>query len=122
MGLLKDENAKSKDMNDTVYNSQIVEAVALKSKIYSYRKENEKVNYKGIKDKNINFQSLKNALFNNETIKTKFYTIRSKNHKIYSYTDHKKFMAFSDKRYLYNPIMSYAYEHYMINKNYENMI
>ena len=31
-------------------------------------------------------------------------------------------MSYTDKRYLYNPIMSYAYGHYMINKNYEDMI
>ena len=122
MGKLKDENAVSKDPNDTVYNSQIVEAIALKSKLYSYRKENDNEKNKGIKDKNVNFESLKNAVFNNETIKTKFYTIRSKKHKIYSYTDHKLLMAYTDKRYLYNPIMSYAYGHYMINKTYENMI
>ena len=72
MGLIKDENAKTKDPNDDVYNSQIVEAVALKSKLYSYRKENDKVKYKGIKDNNIHFKSLKNAVFNNETTNTKF--------------------------------------------------
>ena len=121
MGLLKDENASYKDPNDSVYNSQIVEAVALKSKLYGYLKENEKVKYKGVKNE-LDFQTLKNAVFNNELIKTNFYTIKAKNHKIYSYTDHKKLIAYTDKRYLYNSIMSYAYGHYMINKNYENMI
>ena len=104
-----------------MYNSQIVEAVALKSKLYGYIKENDKIKYKGIKNE-LNFETLKNAVFNNELIKSEFYTIKAKNHKIYSYTDHKTLMAYTDKRYLYNPVMSYAYGHYMINKHYENMI
>ena len=118
MGLLKDENVSK---NDTVYNSQIVEAVALKSKLYGYRKENDKIKYKGIKNE-LNFQALKNAVFDNEIIKSEFYTIKAKNHKIYSYTDHKTLMSYTDKRYLYNPVMSYAYGNYMINNNYKNMI
>ena len=121
MGLLKDENANSKDPDDSVYNSQISEAVALKSKLYGYLKESDIIKYKGLKSK-IDFQSLKTAVFNNELIKTDFYTIKAKNHKIYSYTDHKTLMAYTDKRYLYNPVESYAYGHYMINKNYENLI
>ena len=120
MGLLKDENASSKDEN-SVYNSQIVEACALKSKLYGYRKENEKVKFKGIKNQ-LDFQSLKDAIFDNETIKSEFYTIKTKDHKIFSYTDQKLLMSYTDKRYLYNPVMSYAYGHYMIDNNYENMI
>ena len=113
MGLLKDENS--------VYNSQIVEACALKSKLYGYIKENDKIKYKGIKNE-LDFQSLKNVVFNNEMIKSDFYTIKAKNHKIFSYTDHKTLIGYTDKRYLYNPVMSYAYGHFMIDKNYENMI
>ena len=70
----------------------------------------------------LNFQSLKNAVFNNELISSTFYSIKSKNNKIFSYTDHKTLMAYGDKRYLYNPTMSYPYGHYMISKNYEDMI
>ena len=113
MGLLKDENCQ--------YDSQIVEACALKSKLYGYRKENEMIKYKGIKNE-LNFQSLKDVIFDNKTIKSDFYTIKAKDHKIYSYTDYKTLMSYTDKRYLYNPVMSYAYGHYMIDKNYENMI
>ena len=66
---------------------------------------------------------MKNALFNNETIKSDFKTIKStKDCKIYSYTDSKTLMAYSDKRYFINEIMSYPYGHFMINKNYEEMI
>ena len=120
MGLLKDENASYKDEN-SVYESQIVEACALKSKLYGYHKENERVKFKGIKNE-LDFQLLKDVVFDNETIKSKFYTIKAKDHKIYSYTDHKTLMSYTDKRYLYNPVMSYAYGHYMTNNNYENMI
>ena len=112
MGLLKDECAKK---------SQIVEAVSLKSKVYGYKIDCDEVKYKGLKN-DISFETLKNAVFNNELITSEFYTIKAKNHKIYSYTDHKTLMAYTDKRYLYNPTMTYAYGHYMINKNYEEMI
>ena len=61
-------------------------------------------------------------LFLNELIISEFYTIKAKNHKIFSYTDHKTLCAYTDKRYLYNQTMSYAYGHYMIDKNYEDMI
>ena len=111
MGLLKDESP----------NSQIIEAVRLKDKLYGYDKESDQMKCKGMKN-DINFESLKNAVFNNEVITSKFYTIKSKDNKIFSYTDHKTLMAYSDKRYLYNPTMSYAYGHYMINQNHEDMI
>ena len=111
MGLLKDESVLS----------PIVEGISLKSKLYGYRKESDEVKYKGLKN-DISFESLKNAVFNNELITSQFYTIKAKNHKIYSYTDHKTLAAYTDKRYLYNNTMSYAYGHYMINKNYEDMI
>ena len=120
MGLLKDENSSSKDEN-SVYESQIVEACALKSKLYGYRKENEKVKFKGIKNQ-LDFESLKDAVFDNKTIKSEFYTIKAKDHKIYSYTDQKLLMSYTDKRYLYNSVMLYANGHYMINNNYKNMI
>ena len=120
MGLLKDENSSPK-IENSVYKTQIVEACALKSKLYGYIKENDKIKYKGIKTE-LDFQSLKDAIFDNKTIKSDFYTIKAKDHKIYSYTDNKTLMCYTDKRYLYNPIMSYAYGHYMIDKNYENML
>ena len=56
-------------------------------------------------------------------ITTKFNTIKSsKDCKIYSYTNHKTLMGYTDKRYLYSETMSYPYGHYIINKNYEDII
>ena len=101
----------------------ITEAVSLKDKLYAYVKEDKKVQIKGIKNKDITFERLKNALFNNKTIKNEFSTIKStKDCKIYSYTDSKTLLAYSDKRYFIYETMSYPYGHFMINKNYENMI
>ena len=57
LGLLKDESP----------NSQIIESVSLKDKLYGYRQESDEVKYKGLKN-DINFESLKNAVFNNELI------------------------------------------------------
>ena len=106
----------------------ITEAVSLKDKLYAYVKEDNKVEFKGIKFKNnknhdITFERLKNALFNNETIKNEFDRIKSnKDCRIFSYCDSKTLISYSDKRYFINEIMSYPYGHFMINKNYENMI
>ena len=72
---------------------------------------------------NVNFESLKHAVFNNEVNTVKFNTIKStKDCKIYSYSDQKTLLAYSDKRFLYCESQSYAHGHYMINKNYENLI
>ena len=62
-------------------------------------------------------------MFNNELITTKFNTIKStKDWKIYSYTDCRTLIAYTDKRYLINEIESYPYGHFMIDKNYEDLI
>ena len=112
MGKIKDECPMS----------PITEAVSLKDKLYAYKKESDEVKCKGVKY-NVNFESLKNAVFNNEVITAKFNTIKStKDCKIYSYTDETTLMAYTEKRYLYNQTMSYPYGHYMINKNYEDLI
>ena len=101
----------------------ITEAVSLKDKLYGYVKENNEVKFKGIKNQDMSFQRLKNALFNNATIQSKFNTIKlTKDCKIFSYTDSKTLISYSDKRYYINETMSYPYGHFMINKNYEEMI
>ena len=111
MGLMKDESPLS----------LIVEGLSLKDKLYGYKKESDQVKCKGVND--INFESLETAVFNNEMITTKLNTIKSaKDCKIYSYTDHKILMAYTDKCYLYNKTMSYPYGHYMINTNYEDLL
>ena len=106
----------------------ITEAVSLKDKLYAYVKEDNEVEFRGIKFKNkknndITFERFKNALFNNESISNEFERIKStKDCKIYSYTDSKTLISYSDKRFYINETMSYPYGHFMINKNYENMI
>ena len=112
MGKIKDECPMS----------VITEAITLKDKLYAYKRESDEIKCKGVKY-NINFQSLKNAVFCNESITAKFNTIKStKDCKIYSYTDSKILAGYSDKRFLFNQTMSYPYGHYMINKNYEDII
>ena len=105
--------------------SIITEAVSLRDKLYGYIKENDEVKYKGIKNinKDMSFERLNNAVFDNESIKSEFNTTKSiKDCKIYSYTDFRTLMGYTDKRYLFNETMSYVYWHFMINKNYEDMI
>ena len=111
---------ESEKIKDECPFTVITEAVSLKDKLYGYIKDNNEVQFKGIK--NVTFQRLKNALFNNETIKNVFNTIKStKDCKIFSYTDSKTLIEYTDKRYFINEGMSYPYGYFMINKNYENM-
>ena len=104
MGLMKDESPMS----------PIIEAVTLKDKLYGYKRESDQVKCKGIKNE-IDFESLKRALFHNEILTAEFNKIANKDMKIYSYKCKQSLIAYSDKRYLFNEIMSYAYGHYMIN-------
>ena len=100
----------------------VVEFVGLRSKMYSYIKENQKGGKatKGIKTnvikKNITHENYKDTLFNNEQMHHKMKTIRSKNHKLGSYEINKVSLScFDDKRYIHNNgITSYAYGHYKI--------
>ena len=100
----------------------VVEFVGLRSKMYSYIKENQKGGKaaKGIKKnvikKNITHENFKDTLFNNEQMHHKMKTIRSKNHKLGSYEINKVSLScFDDKRYIHNNgITSYAYGHYKI--------
>ena len=88
MGKIKDESP----------HNVITETVSLKDKLYAVKRENDQIKCKGVKY-NINFQTLKNAVFNNKIVTTKFNTIKStKDCKIYSYTDTKTLMAYTDKR------------------------
>ena len=69
----------------------IVEFVGLRSKMYSYMKDNDKGDKtaKGVKKnvikKNIKHKDYKNVLFNNEQIYHKMKTIRSQNHELGSF-------------------------------------
>ena len=100
----------------------ICEFVGLRSKMYSYIKEDLKVakTAKGIKKNiiknNITHENYRGVLFNNKQMHHTMKTIRSKNHQIGSYEINKVSLScFDDKRYiLEDGIISYAYGHYII--------
>ena len=100
----------------------ITEFVGLRSKMYSYVKDNEQTarTAKGIKKqviiKDIKHEDYKNVLFNNEQIHHKMKTIRSEKHQLGSYELNKiSLSCFDDKRFIHeNGITSYAYGHYQI--------
>ena len=97
----------------------IVEFVGLRSKMYSYIKDNEEggKTAKGIKKNviknNINHKNYKDTLINNKQMYHKMKTIRSENHELSTYEINKVSLScFDDKRYLNDDgIKSYAYGH-----------
>ena len=100
----------------------VVEFVGLRSKMYSYMKDNDKCEKtgKGIK-KNIIIQNIKHidykeVLFNNKQMQHTMKTIRSNNHQLGSFELNKiSLSCFDDKRFIHqNGITSYAYGHYEI--------
>ena len=100
----------------------IVEFIGLKSKMYSYVKDNDKGNKtaKGIKriviKNNIKHEDYKNILLNNKQLHHKMKTIRSHEHQLGSYEINKVSLScFNDKRYILNDGVScYAYGNYRI--------
>jgi len=103
----------------------IIDFVGLRSKMYSYVKDNDKgaKTAKGIKKnvvkKEIKHEDYKKTLFNSEQIYHKMNTIRRQNHKLASYTLNKiSLSCFDDKRYIHNDGRnSYAYGHYQTTQN-----
>ena len=101
----------------------ITEFVGLRSKMYSYIKDNQKVEKtaKGIKKNtiknDIKHEDYKNVLINNKQIHHTMKTIRSINHQLGSYELNKVSLScFDDKRYIANNgIKSHAYGHYCID-------
>ena len=97
----------------------IIEFIGLRSKMYSYIKDNQKggKTAKGIKKNviknNIIHDDYKETLFNNKQMYHKMKTIRSENHQLGSYELNKVSLScFDDKRYIHNNgIDSYAYGH-----------
>ena len=97
----------------------ITEFVGLRSKMYSYMKDNDKggKTAKGIKKniikKNITHENYKNVLFNNEQMHHTMKTIRSNLHQLGSYELNKVSLScFDDKRYIHsNGVTSHAYGH-----------
>ena len=100
----------------------ITEFVGLRSKMYSYIKDNQKggKTAKGIKKNiiknNIKHADYKEVLFNNKQIRHTMKTIRSSNHQLGSYELNKVSLScFDDKRYIANNgIKSFAYGHHCI--------
>ncbi|XP_068707842.1 uncharacterized protein [Montipora foliosa] len=100
----------------------VAEFIGLRSKMYSYIKDNSQNNKtaKGIKKniikKNITHENYKNVLFNNEQMHHTMKTIRSNLHQLGSYELNKVSLScFNDKRYIDdNGVTSYAYGHYKI--------
>ena len=103
----------------------ITEFIGLKSKMYSYVKENQKggKTAKGIKKNviknNIKHEDYKRTLLNEEQMHHKMKTIRSQKHQLGSYEINKVSLScFDDKRYiLENGIKSYAYGRYLIGSH-----
>ncbi|XP_068720593.1 uncharacterized protein [Montipora capricornis] len=101
----------------------ITEFVGLRSKMYSYMKDNQKggKTTKGIKKNiiknDIKHENYKEVLFNNKQMYHTMKTIRSNLHQLGSYELNKVSLScFDDKRYIHNNgVASYAYGHYKIN-------
>ena len=100
----------------------ITEFVGLRSKMYSYMKDNQKggKTAKGIKKNiiknDIKHENYKEVLFNNKQMYHTMKTIRSNLHQLGSYELNKVSLScFDDKRYIREDgIRSYAYGHYKI--------
>ena len=100
----------------------ICEFIGLRSKMYSYIKDNQTggKTAKGIKrnviKNDIKHENYKQTLFNNEQMYHKMKTIRSIDHQLGSYEINKVSLScFDDKRYLFaDGISSLAYGHYLI--------
>ena len=109
---------------DEACGKPITEFVGLKSKMYSYTKDNNqeiktaKGNKKCVVKKDIKNEDYKNTLFNKMQLHHKMKTIRSDKHQLGSYEINKVSLScFDDKRHiLEDGINSYAYGHYNIKK------
>ena len=97
----------------------IYEFIGLRSKMYSYIKDNQKggKTAKGIKKnvikKDIKHENYKDTLFNNKQMFHKMKTMRSDKHQLESYEINKVSLScFDDKKYIHEDgITSYAYGH-----------
>ena len=100
----------------------ITEFVGLRSKMYSYVKDNQTggKTAKGIKRniirKDITHENYKQTLLENKQMCHTMKTIRSQNHELKSYEINKVSLScFDDKRYIHdNGVTSHAYGHYKI--------
>ena len=100
----------------------ITEFIGLKSKMYSYVKDNEKgertakLIKKNVTKNNIRHEDYKNTLINNEQMHHKMKTIRRQRHQLGSYEiNNVSLSCLDDKHYIpYKGTSSYAYGHYKI--------
>ena len=97
------------------------EFIGLNCKMYSYVKDNEKVErllrvLKNVIENNIKHEDYKSVLLNNEQLYHKMKTIRSQKHQLSSYEIYKILLScFDDKPYIFGDgISSYANGHYKI--------
>ena len=99
-------------MKDEACGVPICEFIGLRSKLYSYIKDNDKGGNtaKGIK-KNVIKKNYKDVLINNKQIYHNMKTIISQNHQLGSYKINKvSLCCFDDKRYILDDgVSSYAY-------------
>ena len=110
-------------MKDEACGVPIAEFVGLRSKMYSYLKDNDEggKTAKGIKKyvikKVITHENYKDVLFNIKQMYHNMKTIRSQSHQLGSYNINKVSLScFDDKRYVSeNGINTYAYGHVLIN-------
>jgi len=110
-------------MKDEAAGVPIMEFAGLRSKMYSYIKDNGKSDRKakGVKKnvikKNMNRENYKDILFNRRQLHHSMKTIRSENHILSSYEINKiSLSCFDDKRYILpDGISTLAYGHYNIS-------
>ena len=107
---------------DEAASTPIVEFVGLRSKMYSYMKDNKLggKTAKGIKKNiiknNIHHENYKDVLLNKKQLRHTMKAIRSEKHQLGSYEINKVSLScYDDKRYLLEDgIMSYAYGHFSL--------
>lgn len=94
-------------MKDECGGVPIVEFCGLRSKLYAYRKENEKFDCKakgikkGVIKKQIRLEHYKNVLFNKDQLQHKMSSIRSQSHNVATYEINKVSLScYDDKRYV----------------------
>ena len=114
IGKFKDESPKI----------PIVEFVGLRSKMYSYVKDDEKSNCrvkgitKSVKEQEIRHSHFRDVLFGGKEIRHTMRVIKSEKHRLGSYVLNKTSLScFDDKRYIHeNGVTSYAYGHKNISE------
>ena len=112
-------------MKDEAAGCPITEFVGLRSKMYSYTKDNGACDRtaKGVKKSItkmvIRHENYREVLFNSQQLHHNMRAIRSVNHQLHSYKINKVSLSgcFDDKRHLLEDgVKSYAYRHYRIGQ------